>query len=75
MFMSLIFTTVGPAADYGSIGRYLLLVCTISEFANIQVFVLIAKSLRSQFVGPASLLPWPSRVRPLCVPIQLKANL
>lgn len=31
MFMSLIFTTVGPAADYGSVGRYLLFVCTLSE--------------------------------------------
>lgn len=30
--MSLIFTTVGPAADYGSIGRYLLLVVTISTY-------------------------------------------
>ncbi|KAF8321704.1 MFS general substrate transporter [Clavulina sp. PMI_390] len=41
MFMTLIFTTVGPAADYGSVGRYLLLVwtliCWAGQFASMSL--------------------------------------
>lgn len=53
--MSLIFTTVGPAADYGSIGRYLLLVVTISTYIqrvyNYIFYILLISTMCSLLGG------------------------
>jgi len=63
MFMSLIFTTVGPAADYGYAGRYILPIFTLSTCMNSFNFIVLVDMHYSSVCWTVNFRLWLSLVR------------